>query len=200
MGIVIEDGTYNATWDIAGFDLETSRQAFDGTTVDSGYGIYLIPRTSLTDSQMYNSGRTIPNGYLGCTTMQSRLKSIQTRLEAILGDHLVNRNVYLSTAADDTGSTNGKWTTAKLTLPSLCQIDGYKYNKYDEGEANYKLPLFNYERFWLPGTSYWLRNLGSSFYSGSTKYNCGYAAMKDGDTWGYNLITSYGVRPLIYVR
>ena len=200
MGIVINDGTYNATWDIAGFDLETSRQAFDGTTVDNGYGICLIPRTSLADSQMYNSGRTIPNGYLGCTTMQNKLKSIQTRLEAILGDHLVNRNVYLSTAANDSGSTGGKWTTAKLTLPSLCQINGDNYNKYDTGEANYKLPLFNYERFWLPDTSYWTRNLERTFYIGSTKYNCASAVMKGGYTWGYNLVTSYGVRPIIYVR
>lgn len=43
--VTIQDGTYNAVWEIAGFDMERNQKAADGTTYDSGYGICMIPST-----------------------------------------------------------------------------------------------------------------------------------------------------------
>ena len=209
MGIVIQDGTYNATWDIAGFDMETSHIAADGTTVDNGYGIYLLPRTSLGNSQMWGTYNQMPAGYLGCTPMQNTLADIQSKLEAVLGDHLVNRKVYLSTAANDNGSTAGKWTNAKLTLMSLTQIDGRgwgsvgsHYCAYDVGEATQKLPLFNYERYWLPYREwYWTRGLYGKFSWQDTIYAGAWRVGANGDIGGgLDVSGSYGVRPLIYVK
>ena len=34
-------------------------------------------------------------------------------------------------------------------------------NKYDDGEANYKLPLFNYKDYWKADSDFWTRNLKS---------------------------------------
>ena len=208
MGIVIQDGTYNATWDIAGFDMETSHRAADGTTVDNGYGIYLLPRTSLGNSQMWGTYNQMPAGYLGCTPMQNTLADIQSKLEAVLGDHLVNRKVYLSTAANDNGSTAGKWTNAKLTLMSLTQLDGRgwgsvgsHYCAHDVGEATQKLPLFNYERYWLPYREwYWTRGLYGKLYWDNTTYGAWHVD-PNGSIYGdYSVRYSNGVRPLIYVK
>lgn len=208
MGIVIQDGTYNATWEIAGFDMGSKRQAADGTTIDDGYGIYLIPRTSLASSQMWGTYKQMPAGYLGCTPMQNTLATIQSKLEAVLGDHLVTRNVYLSTAANDNGSTAGKWTTAKLTLLSLTQLDGRSWGSvgshycvYDVGEANQKLPLFNYERYWLPYREwYWTRGMYGKFTWNSIIYAGAWHVNSSGDICGYDVSNSRGVRPLIYVK
>ncbi len=209
MGIVIQDGTYNATWEIAGFDMGAKRQAADGTTIDDGYGIYLIPKTSLASSQMWGTYNQMPAGYLGCTPMQNTLSTIQTKLEAVLGNHLVTRNVYLSTAANDNGSTAGKWTTAKLTLLSLTQLDGRswgsvgsRYCVHDVGEANQKLPLFNYERYWLPYREwYWTRGLYGKFTYNNTIYAGAWNVFSNGNFNGYSCVSySRGVRPLIYVK
>ena len=45
--VTINDGTYNKEWVIAGFDMEHNHQASDGNIKDNGYGICLIPKTSL---------------------------------------------------------------------------------------------------------------------------------------------------------
>lgn len=209
MGIVIQDGTYNVTWEIAGFDIFSKRQAADGTTIDDGYGIALIPKTSLASSQMWGTYNQMPAGYLGCTPMQNTLATIQTKLEAVLGNHLVTRNVYLSTAANDNGSTAGKWTTAKLTLLSLTQLDGRgwgsvgsHYCVHDVGEANQKLPLFNYERYWLPYSEwYWTRGLYGKFTYNNTIYAGAWYVDSDGSINGNSIVSiSIGVRPLIYVK
>ena len=209
MGITIQDGTYNATWEIAGFDIFGKRQAADGTVIDDGYGIALIPRTSLTNSQMYGTYNVMPAGYLGCAPMQNTLSAIQTKLEAVLGDHLVTRNLYLSNAANDNGSTGGKWTTGKLSLLSLTQLDGRNYGSvgsgytiYDCGEANQKLPLFNHERYWLPYREwYWTRSLYKKFTYLNTIYAGAWDVSSDGSINGHhNVSDSSGVRPLIYVK
>lgn len=206
MGIVIQDGTYNATWDIAGFDIFSKRQAADGTTIDDGYGIALIPRTSLANSQMATSYSSVPAGYLGCTPMQNTLSDIQTKLEAVLKDHLVSRNVYLSNAANSNGCTSAKWTTAKLTLMSVTQLDGRSwggvgsgYSIYDVGEANQKLPIFNYERYWLPYREwYWTRGVyGIWNNSYASAWHVGGGGLLYG---GVSVTNSSGVRPLIYVK
>ena len=69
------------------------------------------------------------------------------------------------------------------------------YNKYDDGEANYKLPLFNYETWsfdawaWLRGL-YGINNFGDNVY----------VLTPSGDSDWVDCNSSYGLRPLIYIR
>ena len=70
-------------------------------------------------------------------------------------------------------------------------------NKYDDGEANYKLPLFNYMNC-KTGSSFWTRNIYAYFpYVGYCPFNItSEGAINKGSTVG----TELGVRPLIYLR
>ena len=91
------------------------------------------------------------------------LPTVVTKLKTVLDTHVVNRNVLLSSSVDRTGSTAYTWTTADATLMSVGQMTGTfasHNNKYDDGEANYKLPLFNYENY-KPGfdSYFWMRGV-----------------------------------------
>ena len=55
--VTIQDGTYNAVWEIAGFDMEHNQTAADGTVYDNGYGICMIPKTQLTELYWNNSNK-----------------------------------------------------------------------------------------------------------------------------------------------
>ena len=124
--------------------------------------------------------------YKQSTMHTSTLPTVANNLRNVLGNHLINRKVLLGsrvnlTYTPTTTSINGTnaytWTTAYCTLLSPKQITGtyfsrkytngsdgsysytpseYSSNKYDDGEANYKLPLFNYEKS-TTGTAYWTR-------------------------------------------
>ena len=196
--VTINDGTYNKEWVIAGFDMEHNRAASDGNIKDNGYGICLIPKTSL-GNYVWDNGNTA-YGYNGSTINKTTLPTVANNLKKVLGDHLVLRNVLLSSARDSNYHASAyTWTTAYCTLMSAGQVTGTfasNRNKYDDGEANYKLPLFNYET-WNFDVLAWLRGLygidnnytyvyGISIYGGDPRYiHCNY---------------SYGLRPLIYIR
>ena len=124
--------------------------------------------------------------YISSTMHTSTLPTVANNLRNVLGNHLINRNVllgsrvnltYTPTSTNINGTNAYTWTTAYCTLLSPKQITGtyfsqkytngsdgsYSYtpseyfsNKYDDGEANYKLPLFNYEKA-TTGIDYWTR-------------------------------------------
>ena len=100
----------------------------------------------------------------------SHLPDIVTNLQNVLGSHIVQRNVLLSSSVDSNYHSNAyTWTTAYATLMSIGQITGTfaaNRNKYDDGEANYKLPLFNYENYWND-SGLWLRGVASSGHGAS---------------------------------
>ena len=196
--VTIVDGTYNKEWIIAGFDCEHNATAADGSTYDNGYGICLIPKTSLGDYIW--SFITTSNGYKGSEINTSTLPTIANNLKKVLGNHLVQRNVLLSNSRDSNYYAAGyTWTTAYCTLMSMGQVTGTfasNRNKYDDGEANYKLPLFNYET-WSFDQWAWLRGLnGIDYGNGSGVY--GLTTSGDSDCNGCD--SSYGLRPLIYIR
>ena len=116
----------------------------------------------------------------------------------MLGDHLIKRNVLLSSASDSSYYASAyTWTTVYCTLMNMRQVTGTfasNSNKYDNGEANYKLPLFNYET-WSFNAWAWLREL----YGGDTGYYVYILTTSGGSDW-YNCDASGGVRPLIYIR
>ena len=138
-------------WYIAGFDYEFDNVAMDGTSNNNGYGICLIPTSPLNhfDNRAWTYNNT-STPYISSNAHMSLLPLLTSSLiQSSLGDHLINRNVLLSSKTNSTSgkSTTYTWTTAYCTLMSVGQITGefsiYK-TKYDDGEANYKLPLFNY--------------------------------------------------------
>ena len=193
----IQDGTYNVDWVIAGFDKEYNQSASDGTMYNNGYGICLIPKTQVTTGQ-WNTSATTSGGYKSSYMHNTVLPNIVTKLKTILGTHIVNRNVLLSSTVTSGNSSAYTWTTADATLMSVGQMTGTfaSHNtKYDDGEAIYKLPLFNYEDF-KTGSDFWSRGVSSA----------GYAWRVNGDGYisgGGNVSlanSARGVRPLIYLR
>ena len=198
--VTIQDGTYNAQWEIAGFDTEYNQTAASGTVYNNGYGICLIPKTQVTTGQ-WNTYDTTSGGYKSSYMHTTVLPNIVTTLRNVLGDHIVNRNVLLSSStSSSTGSSNGyAWTTADATLMPMGQMSGYfdydseQYAKYNDGEAMYRLPLFNYEKI-TTGSRFWVRNI----YGMSKAYYIDGSDVYSFD--GANASNAYGIRPLIYLR
>ena len=195
--VTIKDGTYNQIWEIAGFDMEYKQKAADGTTYDNGYGICLVLQTQVTTAK-WNVSNTVQGGYKASTMHTSTLPTIVSNLERVLGNHIVNRNVLLSSSVDSNDRSNAyTWTTSKATLISVGQLTGmFKtyQSKYDDGEANYKLPIFNFKEYYT-GSEFWLRGIwGHDSYYRVLRVN------SNGSITPGTVNLTYGVRPLIYLR
>ena len=201
--IKIQDGSYNATWYIAGFDKEHNQSAADGTLFDSGYGICLVPVTTLGNIQ-WNTSKTTSGGYISSNAHAqvngANSGTVRNSLISILEDHLVERSVLLSSTVATSGyyvgyATAYTWATAYCTLMSVGQCTGTfasNKTKYDDGEANYKLPLFD-KIGYSNSNGYWFRNV----------YDATRACFTTGDgTLASDGYTNYqlGSRPLIYIR
>lgn len=195
--VTIKDGTYNAVWEIAGFDMESNQDAADGTVYDNGYGICLIPQTQLTKTN-WNNGGTLTGAYKSSTMHNTHLPNIISKLQNVLGSHIVTRNVLLSSSIDGSEHSNAyTWTTAKATLMSIGQMTGTfaeNWNKYDDGEANYKLPIFNSKDF-KTGDTFWTRCIWGNYSRSGT-----WVVTSDGRIVYDGIYFTYGVRPLIYLR
>ena len=89
------------------------------------------------------------------------------------------------------------WTKCYGTLMSIGQMTGTfasNRNKYDDGEANYKLPLFDNMEY-KNGSFFWTRGVWGYIYGHDAWTVC-----FDGSIANYNVASSYAVRPLIYIR
>lgn len=196
--VTIRDGIYNAVWEIAGFDMEYNQTAADGTTFNNGYGICLIPQTQLTTAT-WNASNTLSGAYKSSTMHTTHLPGIVTKLQNVLGSHIVQRNVLLSSSVDGNYYSNAyTWTKAYATLMSIGQMTGTfaaNRNKYDDGEANYKLPIFNSKDF-KTGSDFWSRGVWGRSYSNYYAWR----VYSDGSITGASVADAYGVRPLIYLR
>lgn len=191
--VTIQDGTYNAIWEIAGFDMENNQTAADGTVYDNGYGICMIPKTQVTTA-VWNTSNTTSGGYIASNMHTSTIPTIVTKLKTVLGSHIVNRNVLLSSTVTSGSSSAYTWTTAYATLMSIGQMTGNfasNNTKFDDGEANYKLPVFNDENYYT-GSRFWSRGVGN----GGRAWSVGSGGSIDGS----DASSSLGVRPLIYLR
>ena len=153
--IQINDGTRTSTWTIVGFDLEHNRQASDGTTYDNGYGIYMMSSYDAFNSpSCWHSNDTSLTAYMYSNIHTYTLINIVNKIRNVLGDHIVNRNVLLSSNFSNRDifknmcTSAYTWTTSYSTLLTAYNSTGtigeYGGTVYDQGEANYKLPLFNY--------------------------------------------------------
>lgn len=207
--VTIQDAAYNeiTQWEIAGFDMEHNQMAADGTIYDNGYGICLIPRSAIDHFTQWNRNITLSGGYKSSSIhTEGNHILVSEYIGSTLGSHLVNRNVLLSNSvtSNESGSiSNGyDWTTAESTLMSIGQCTGTfasHNNKYDDGEANYKLPLFNYENYWKYGdgtnNTTFFRNI-YGYYDFSL-----YAYTVNGSSfYKYEVTGERNNRPLIYIR
>lgn len=195
--VTIQDGTYNQIWEIAGFDLENQQVAADGTVYDNGYGIALIPRTQLMTAT-WNNSNTVAGAYKASTMHTNHLPTVVSNLKKVLGSHIVTRNVLLSNSVDGSYHSNSYvWTTAEATLMSIGQMTGTfgsNQNQYDDGEAYYKLPIFNSKEY-KTGSDFWSRGV----WGGNSRY-AALCVHSGGSIGNYNVDGTYGVRPLIYIR
>ena len=206
--ITIKDGTYNKTWVIVGFDCEHNRTAADGTVYDNGYGIFMIPTEGLfygNNQLIFEDGYIDTNAHKNLNINDNCTATILSQ-STILNNHLIKRKVLLSNKYDGSGSTmhtsGYEWTTACCTLMSAGQITGtfgVNSTKYDDGEANYKLPYFNfntwqYESAWLRGLSH--NSYNNHYYDMPWYITSGskLAADKRGSD------TSLAIFPLIMIR
>ena len=209
-------------WYISGFDLESSNIASDGTSNNNGYGICLVPEDVYGEFAPFHSSNYENTGYISSTMHTSTLPTVANNLKNVLGDHLINRNVLLSSKAGvdniNRYCTAYTWTTAYCTLMSGCQLTGLMKsfcNVYDDGEANYKLPLFNYIDSCVSKKNFWIRGIRTATYSeGKLYYSAFYRSdivmsgtgMSNGasfDSVSVSPNTSYYriyVRPMIYIK
>ena len=197
--IQINDGTYNKIWYIAGFDCEYNNVASDCTIKNNGYGICLVPTTSLISAQ-WNPTNTTSRGYYGSSIHNLCNTTIGPNLKYILGSHLITRNVLITNSVTNNGSSvNYTWSTTNCILLNKVAIEGTYLTsdskvKYNTGELSYQLPIFRFiSRYFLNGT--WLRSVSSSAGSTTADYVGSYASIT-------NDLTSsiHSVFPLIYIR
>ena len=208
--ITIKDGTYNKTWVIVGFDCEHNKTASDGTPYDNGYGIFMIPTESLFKYD--NGGMSFSSGYMNTGVhrkINTELSSFAS-YNSVLRDHLIKRKMLLSNSANVGYNTTGyEWTTDYGALMSAGQITGtFGANNtvYDDGEANYKLPYFNFNT-WQFGDYSFLRGLaGSSYINAHSSYYDMPWRVSNGsvigkDVYNYNNGNKNpGIFPLIMIR
>ena len=133
--------------------MEHNQTAADGTVYDNGYGICMIPVFSITDSSntygiswggTNDDSNILP--YMSSNLHSYLVSTATPALQTVLGDHLVLRNVLLSNVCTSYIASSYVWTTAYCTAMSMKQLVGFIWTSsvYNTGEANYKLPLFNY--------------------------------------------------------
>ena len=187
--IFIKDGKYNTHWLVAGFDCEYDRIASDGTKYDNGYGIFLIPET-IIDILIWNIDGHVYDGYKNSSIHRFINNYVCNTIKLLLNNHLIQRNVLLSNSVN-----NCKWTKAYMTIMSLSQMTyeiKQSFSCYNDGEANYKLPLFDFAQIQVPNGWFWLRSINDDKYAWSINYN--------GDAEQGYVDNARGVRPLMMIR
>lgn len=199
---IIQDGTYNKSWEIAGFDIYINK----GDTPLSAHHLNLIPRNNLTTSYM-NPTNTTEGGYKASYMHSTLLPQIDAKLSTVLGAHLLTRRALLTnsisaTSASSAGAgfmgsaNNWEWAEVKSCLMSEVEVYGttvFSSSGYDVGEACTQLPVFQFknhvrnsrEGFWLKAVS------SGSYFAAAT--NIGVANTDHASGAGG------GVRPLICV-
>ena len=206
--VIINDGQFSSDWRIVGFDLEHNRQASDGTTYDNGYGIYMI---SSYHTIGYTYGRTnssiedkLLTPYIDSYIHNNILNgSIANNLKTVLGDHLINRRVLLSSIVSPdniAGTTAYTWTTAYSALANEYNILGHNSTStiYDTGESNYKLPIFNYTNAEDVLYKSWLRSCRWNEYM--DRLEAEYTLRTDYISWDYAGVLGYYHSGMILIR
>lgn len=125
------------------------------------------------DTHYMNDTDTTAGGFAGTKLYKTIMPSIQKKLEADFGSHLLNFREIISTHVDDSGAPDkAEWRDAKLGIPNEVMVYGTTLNGnnkngswYNVGADDVQLPLFRLNpdeitnhRDW----SFWLRDVHSS--------------------------------------
>ena len=120
-----------------------------------------------------NDTDTTENGFAGTKLYQTYMPSIQRKLEADFGSHLLTFREIVSTHIDSSGAPDqADWSDAKLAIPNEVMIYGSilngnsKYGSWNNiGDDNIQLPLFRLNPDELTNHkdwAYWLRDISSA--------------------------------------
>lgn len=194
--ILINDGTYNAVWQVVGVDTELDK----GDIALTQHHITLVPKTTIDMSAIHTNNGC--NGYVNSNTMYHvTIPLIEFLLEGVLGEHLLERRVKLTDEVGglDNKSSSNEYYSVRANL--MCQqqvfgtVDSDYGNEYDTGDDTEQLPGFKTDKVKKDvGTWWWLRDIcgysdGRFFSSVNTDGSLGYGIVYD----------SCGVRPLITI-
>jgi hypothetical protein len=134
------------------------------------------------------------------------MPDVTSKLSAVLGSHLLTRNILISNAVDTSktsgaysdltgASSNWEWIATRCELMSEVEVYGSRIlssSFFDIGEACMKLPVFNFiNHVQYSRANFWLRGIATS---ADFCYASG-----DGSATGTYASVSFGVRPLILI-
>lgn len=200
---VIQDGTYNVEWMIAGFDCSIN----SGDTAFTAHSLALIPRgPGFLYGTPMNSTNTTAGGYAGSEMHALLNGTVYNNLKNGFGDHILKRRVLLTNSVNTsavspgctswTGCADGwAWYDSYLTLMTEVQVCGPTVwcGGFNVGEGYEKLPVLNFISPVQYGRgNFWLRGVASSTYFAAVHDDGSADYVAASGTWLY-------VRPLILV-
>lgn len=162
-----------------------------------------VMRSDGKTTHYMNDTDTTAGGFANTKLYKTYMPSIQKRLEADFGSHLLTFREVVSTHVDESGAPDhAEWRDAKLGIPDEVMVYGTTLNGnnkngswYNVGDDGTQLPLFrlnsneitNYRDF-----SFWLRDIHST--------EMFVAAGNNGDAGSYSAsITWVGVRAFFLI-
>lgn len=196
---IIQDGTYNAEWMVAGFNTHKNK---GNSNIITGNHIAIIPRTVLFNDKM-NSDNVTTGGYKGSYMHTTVMSTVTTRLNSVLGSHLLTRDALITNNVDTTNKSSAytawegasydwEWVATRCELMTETEVYGapiFSSSAYDQGEGCMKLPVFNFiNHIQFARATFWLRSVTNST-SFCDAYGHGIASYDSASI-------SRGVRPL----
>ena len=184
---VIQDGTYNIEWMIAGFDLDYGFK-FDDNAKINYHSIAIIPKSAGLLQKRFNSTDSTATGVLNselCLYLENTIKPLFAN---VLGTHQKAGRLHASNAADSSGNATGITIgTACVIIPSEVEFFGCPaYDVTPKVDQNGKklLPVFKFisvecfqqDDFWIGGIANGTQFLATRHNGGSPfRENASYA-------------------------
>ena len=198
----INDGTYNAEWQVAHFDYYTHK---GDRSSGNSRGVLLISKYPISSVVMKDPSST-EGGYIASAAHTTVCPAVATALSTVLGSYLLSNRLLLTNTFDENilsncgggqmGATIGwAWYDVQCAFPGEIQIFGstiFSSSYRDTGEANLKLALFDFIGPWEYGQgAFWLRDIAhSKYYS---------FASSRGYVTDLQSSQNQSMRPLIYI-
>ena len=132
-----------------------------------------ILRSNNKDTYYMNDTDTTAGGFANTKLYKTYMPSIQKKLEADFGSHLLTFREIVSTHVDESGAPDqAEWRDAKLGIPNEVMIYGTTLNgnnkngsSYNIGDDDVQLPLFRLNPDEISNhrdNAFWLRDVHSS--------------------------------------
>ena len=133
------------------------------------------------DTHYMNDTDTTAGGFANTKLYKTYMPSIQRKLEADFGSHLLNFREIISTHVDESGAPDqAEWRDAKVGIPSETMVYGTILNGnnkngswYNVGDDTMQLPLFRLnpeESNNHTNGAFWLRDIHSATQFAAVRY------------------------------